>query len=188
MNATTRLSNFLINATEEDITASSVIYQVLEEDPWIPQNELKSIVYQAVTLTKNLCEEGSPRYIALLEIFSEYAKSLNEDAYVSNVILPIIRATLQDLPFGKSTFFRRGDRRSGRRPNVMFVVKHRKRNYELLYVECSRTKQKEQDDEIRLWREANDEMYYVRKRWQIFTDTIISLKPRCPYNGQILPP
>ncbi|CAG8767865.1 1927_t:CDS:1, partial [Acaulospora colombiana] len=57
MNATTRLSNFLINAAEEHITASSVIYQVIEEDPWIPQNELKSIVYQAVTLTKNLCEE-----------------------------------------------------------------------------------------------------------------------------------
>ncbi|CAG8653903.1 14361_t:CDS:1, partial [Acaulospora colombiana] len=72
MNFTTRLSNFLINATEEHITASSVIYQVIEEDPWIPQNELKSIVYQEVTLTtKNLCEESSPRYIALLEIFSE---------------------------------------------------------------------------------------------------------------------
>ncbi|CAG8558335.1 2596_t:CDS:2, partial [Acaulospora colombiana] len=26
------------------------------------------------------------------------------------------------------------------------------------------TKQKEQDDEIKLWREVNDGMYYVRKR------------------------
>ncbi|CAG8731894.1 15341_t:CDS:2, partial [Acaulospora morrowiae] len=110
---------------------------------------------------------------------SEFANSLNEDTYVSNVILPVIRATLQDLPFGKSTFIssfekqsdasanRRGDGRSGRRPDVMFFVKHRERNYELLYIECSRlicTKQKEQDDEIKLWREANDEMYYVHKR------------------------
>ncbi|CAG8786100.1 13759_t:CDS:2, partial [Acaulospora morrowiae] len=30
---------------------------------------------------------------------SEFANSLNEGTYVSNVILPVIRATLQDLPF-----------------------------------------------------------------------------------------
>ena len=78
---------------------------------------------------------------------NKFAESLNEDTYVSNVILPAIRATLQDLPLGQSSFIssfekqsntsadRRG--RSGRRPDIMLTMKHYEKNYELLYVECS---------------------------------------------------
>ncbi len=48
----------------------------------------------------------------------------------------------------------------------MFVMKHNKKKYELIYVESSRlscTSQKEKDDEIKLWRETNDRMYWVHK-------------------------
>jgi len=48
----------------------------------------------------------------------------------------------------------------------MFVMKHDGKKYELIYVESSRlscTPQKEKDDEIKLWRETNDGMYWVHK-------------------------
>ncbi|CAJ0841362.1 12703_t:CDS:2 [Entrophospora sp. SA101] len=108
----------------------------------------------------------------------EFVDSLNEGTYVTNVVVPAIRATLKDLPLGKSTFVssserqsdasadRRGDGRSGKRPDIMFVMKHSRKNYELLYAECSRlscTTQKEKDDQVKLWREVNDGMFWVRK-------------------------
>jgi len=92
------------------------------------------------------------------------------------VILPAIRATLQDLPLGQSSFIssfekqshasadRRG--RSGQKPDIMLTMKHHEKNYELLYVECSRlfcSDQKDQDDEVKLWRECNDGLYWVHK-------------------------
>ncbi|CAG8715384.1 14434_t:CDS:2, partial [Racocetra persica] len=84
----------------------------------------------------------------------EFAKLQSEGTYVTNIIVPAIRASLKDLPFGKSTFIstaelqssasadRRGEKR-GRRPDIMFV--------------------KDKDDEIKLWREANDGMYWAHK-------------------------
>ena len=48
----------------------------------------------------------------------------------------------------------------------MFVTKHGGKKYELIYVESSRlscTSQKEKDDELKLWRETNDGMYWVHK-------------------------
>ncbi|CAG8633942.1 7850_t:CDS:2, partial [Scutellospora calospora] len=107
----------------------------------------------------------------------EFAKLQSEGTYVTNIVVPAIRASLKDLPFGKSTFVstaelqssasadRRGEGR-GRRPDIMFVVNCREKNYELMYSECSRlfcTLQKDKDDEIKLWREANDGMYWAHK-------------------------
>ncbi|CAB5197922.1 unnamed protein product [Rhizophagus irregularis] len=109
---------------------------------------------------------------------ANFVESLNEGTYVTNVIVPAIRATLKNLPLGKSTFVssserqssasadRKGDGRSGRRPDVMIVMKHNGKNYELLFTECSRlscTAQKERDDQVKLWREVNDGMYWTRK-------------------------
>ncbi|CAG8563994.1 6547_t:CDS:2, partial [Acaulospora colombiana] len=59
---------------------------------------------------------------------------------------------------------RKGEGCQGRRPDIMFVMKHNEKIHELLYVECSRiscTRQKSQDDEVKLWREVNDGMYYA---------------------------
>uniref|UniRef100_U9T644 Uncharacterized protein n=1 Tax=Rhizophagus irregularis (strain DAOM 181602 / DAOM 197198 / MUCL 43194) TaxID=747089 RepID=U9T644_RHIID len=109
---------------------------------------------------------------------SEFAKSQNEGTYVTNVIVPAIRATLKGLPLGRSSYVssaerqssasadRKGEGRTGRRPDIMFVMKHDGKKYELIYVESSRLScipQKEKDDEIKLWRETNDGMYWVHK-------------------------
>lgn len=92
------------------------------------------------------------------------------------MIVPAIRAALKGIPLSTSTLVssserqstasadRRGDGRTGRRPDVMFMVKRGVKKYELLYTECSRlfcTAQKEKDDEVKLWRECNDGMYWV---------------------------
>jgi hypothetical protein len=60
---------------------------------------------------------------------------------------------------------RKGDGR-GRRPDIMLVTNEGDKLYELMYVECSRiccSEQKVVDDDVKLWREANDGMYWVRK-------------------------
>src|ERR1044072_1499175 len=64
----TKIYNFLSSAEEEDITAGSVIYQGIEENPWINQNELKRIIERAVAFVKNQHERGSLRDTTLLEI------------------------------------------------------------------------------------------------------------------------
>lgn len=48
----------------------------------------------------------------------------------------------------------------------MLVLKESDKFYELMYAECSRifcNKQKKDDDHVKLWREANDGMYWVQK-------------------------
>ena len=64
----TKIYNFLINAEEAHITATSVIYQGIKEEPWIPQNELKSIIDHAINSASNLYKEGSTRQLKLLRI------------------------------------------------------------------------------------------------------------------------
>ena len=64
----TKIYNFLLNAEEENITAGSVIYQGIKNNPWISQNELKTIIERAVTFAKNQYERGSSRHTTLLEI------------------------------------------------------------------------------------------------------------------------
>ncbi|KAF0488013.1 hypothetical protein F8M41_022438 [Gigaspora margarita] len=61
---------------------------------------------------------------------------------------------------------RRGDEKTGRRPDIMFVCMEDGKFYELMYTECSKitcTKRKEKDDDVKLWRESNDGMYWAHK-------------------------
>jgi hypothetical protein len=67
----TKIYNFLLNAEEEDITAGSVIYQEIEDNSWISQNELKCIIEWAVVFVKNQYERSSSRHTTLLEILPE---------------------------------------------------------------------------------------------------------------------
>ena len=39
-----KIYNFLVTAKQEHITSTSIIYQGIEKDPWISQNDLRSIV------------------------------------------------------------------------------------------------------------------------------------------------
>jgi hypothetical protein len=68
----TKIYNFLVNAEEEHITGASVIYQGIEDDPWISKEELRSIISQAVILANNQNVRGSSRHTTLLEILSEF--------------------------------------------------------------------------------------------------------------------
>ncbi|RHZ76282.1 hypothetical protein Glove_199g104 [Diversispora epigaea] len=61
---------------------------------------------------------------------------------------------------------RKGDGRVGRWPDIMFISKEDDKFYKLMYAECSRiicTKQKEEDDDIKLWCECNDGLYWAQK-------------------------
>ena len=67
----TKIYNFLVNAEEEHITGASVIYQGIEDDPWVSKDELRSIISQAVTLANSQNIRSSSRHTTLLEILSE---------------------------------------------------------------------------------------------------------------------
>ena len=54
-----KIYNFLVTAKQEHITATSVIYQGIEKDPWILKEELKGVVHQAISLTMNLYTQDS---------------------------------------------------------------------------------------------------------------------------------
>jgi hypothetical protein len=59
---------------------------------------------------------------------------------------------------------RRGER--GKRPDIMFIVKHEDRIYELIFAECSRIicgDTKKDDDRVKLWRELNDGLYWANR-------------------------
>ncbi|CAG8848445.1 11499_t:CDS:2, partial [Gigaspora margarita] len=103
------------------------------------------------------------------------AKSQSEGTYMTDVIVPLIRASLKDLPIGKSGYISTAERQSmaskdrrgvGKRPDLMFIASCNNRTYELIFAESSRIvcdKQKKNDDEVKLWREMNDGMYWAHK-------------------------
>ncbi|CAG8489547.1 23837_t:CDS:2, partial [Gigaspora rosea] len=58
------------------------------------------------------------------------------------------------------------DEKTGRRPDIMFVCMEDSKFYELMYTECFKitcTKRKEDDDDVKLWHESNDGMYWAHK-------------------------
>ncbi|CAG8837290.1 10755_t:CDS:2, partial [Racocetra persica] len=96
--------------------------------------------------------------------------------YVTEVIVPVLKASLKNLPIGKSGFITTAEKESlasknrkgkyGKKPDIMFMLKHKKKKYELMYGECSRLvcdEQKEEMDRTKLWREINDGMFWVHK-------------------------
>lgn len=54
----------------------------------------------------------------------------------------------------------------GKRPDFMYLIKQKTKIFELIFGECSRVicdKNKKKRDEIKLWREVNDGMYWIRQ-------------------------
>jgi len=66
-----KIYNFLVTAKQEHITATSVIYQGIEEDPWISQNDLRRVVDQAIGFASNLYTEEPLRQLKLLRILPQ---------------------------------------------------------------------------------------------------------------------
>ncbi|CAJ0846539.1 8293_t:CDS:2, partial [Entrophospora sp. SA101] len=57
----------------------------------------------------------------------------------------------------------------GKRPDLMFILKHKEFAYELVYGEFSRlvcTEDKKENDNIKLWRETNDGMFWAHKKYK----------------------
>ncbi len=52
-NLASKIYNFLTTSPLEHITAFSVVYQTMKDNPWIKQNDLRSIVNSAISLAKN---------------------------------------------------------------------------------------------------------------------------------------
>ncbi|CAG8624238.1 2439_t:CDS:2, partial [Paraglomus occultum] len=108
---------------------------------------------------------------------SDLARSVNEETYQSTVIVTTIQAVLKNLPTENPFFVSTSEKQSissanrkggnkGRRPDIMFLGNYLETIFELMYIECSRlfcTPQKKTYDEIKLWREANDGLCWVRQ-------------------------
>ena len=48
-----KITEYLANLKTEHIMAATLIYQGLEENPWIGKNELRGIINKAVDLVRN---------------------------------------------------------------------------------------------------------------------------------------
>ena len=94
---------------------------------------------------------------------------------MTDVIVPMIQASLKDLPIGKSGYIFTAKHQSiaskdqkgvGKWPDVMFIASCNNRSYELIYGESSRIicdEQKKENDRVKTWREMNDGMYWAHK-------------------------
>jgi hypothetical protein len=62
---------YLTSVKTEHLMASSVIYQGLEENPWISKDELRGVVEKAVNLIKNSHGIDFERFEKLIQIISQ---------------------------------------------------------------------------------------------------------------------
>ncbi len=63
-----KIIEYLTNLKTEHIMAASVIYQGLEDNPWITKDELRGIVERAVNSVKDIYEGDFSRYGKISQI------------------------------------------------------------------------------------------------------------------------
>ncbi|EXX74337.1 hypothetical protein RirG_052040 [Rhizophagus irregularis DAOM 197198w] len=107
-------------------------------------------------------------------------KEQSEGTYITDVVIPLLRASLEDMPNGNiclstaerqslASKFRRNSgevskERMGKKPDAMALVNYGGRINELVYAECSRiicNDTKKSNDEVKLWRETLDGISFV---------------------------
>ena len=73
-----KIYNFLLYAKQEHITAISVIYKGMEEDPWILRDDLRRVIERAIEFVSSSCAIDEPsRQLKLLQILPQVSyKSL----------------------------------------------------------------------------------------------------------------
>ncbi|CAG8854887.1 24427_t:CDS:2, partial [Gigaspora margarita] len=134
--------------------------------------------YPAILTHDKTWKESNDILSGIAEEVLKVLSSQNEGTCVMHVITPLIRAVLKDLPFGKSSYISMAEKKSvasserkgghsGKKPDMMFVLNQEEVLYELVYAEFSRlvcTKEKKEKDDIKLWRETNDGMDWVRNK------------------------
>ncbi|RHZ84087.1 hypothetical protein Glove_85g72 [Diversispora epigaea] len=116
---------------------------------------------------------------------SEIRGTQSEGTYVMDIIVPLFRTSLEELPNG-DIFLSTAERQSmtskarkslgsneersihkipiEKKPDVMVMAKYRDKIFELAYVESSRilcTRLKKEDDLVKLWRETLDGISFV---------------------------
>ncbi|CAG8559413.1 4784_t:CDS:2 [Paraglomus brasilianum] len=67
-----KVYNFLTVSPLELITASSVIFQIIEEEPWISKEESRIIVNNAINASLNIYSGNTSTQNKLLRIFTQY--------------------------------------------------------------------------------------------------------------------
>ncbi|CAG8685732.1 5566_t:CDS:1, partial [Ambispora leptoticha] len=142
---------------------------IYDEDWKESKEDIKRVIKEILNVLKDIWNNSA--------FSSELAKTLNEGTYQLIVIVSAIRALLKNLPIGDSFIStsekqsiasanRKGEGYMRRHLDIMLVVKYLETVFELMYVECSRlicTPQKKTDDEIKLWQETNDRLYWIHQ-------------------------
>ncbi|KAF0553182.1 hypothetical protein F8M41_020566 [Gigaspora margarita] len=133
-------NKFIENISDDDITDVSI--EELSHDNCMKESD-------------EVLQEVTSRILEILETVWEapafskrFIKSQSEGTYVTDVIVPIIRAALKNLPIKNSIFVSTAERQSiaskdrkgeyGKRPDVMLIAKYKNKTHELIYAECSR--------------------------------------------------
>ncbi|CAG8631262.1 555_t:CDS:2 [Cetraspora pellucida] len=110
---------------------------------------------------------------------NKFAEGQSEGTYITDVIMPLIQSVLKKLSIKKHVFFSMTKRQSlasvdrraidGKQDkclDIMLIEKHHEKLHVLLFAECSClicNDNKKKEDEVKLWQEINDRMYYVHK-------------------------
>ena len=84
--------------------------------------------------------------------------------YVSNQLINLFLFSAERQSVASAD--RKGDGKQGKRPDVMFMEGSEKKLYELIFVKSSHiacTRIKEENNNVKLWREMNDGMAWVHK-------------------------
>ncbi|CAG8749845.1 2204_t:CDS:2, partial [Cetraspora pellucida] len=133
----------------------------------IKDNIMKLVRQMKPTLllsVENKCKEFKESENKILFIVSEIFNTMKDVWNNSALNFEVAGAILERESIASAD--RKGDGQVGKRPDIMFMVKHLDAFFEIMYVECSRlvcTPQKKVNDDIKLWSECNDGMYYTRK-------------------------
>ncbi|CAB5361930.1 unnamed protein product [Rhizophagus irregularis] len=67
-----KVYDFLANSPLEHITASSVIFQLIEEEPWITKEESRTIVNNAINASLNIHSNDTPAQNKLFRILVQF--------------------------------------------------------------------------------------------------------------------
>jgi len=71
-----KVYNFLAVSPLELITASSVIFQIIEEEPWISKEECRIIVNNAINASLNIYSDNTSTQNKLLKISTQVSFNL----------------------------------------------------------------------------------------------------------------
>ncbi|CAG8659273.1 16372_t:CDS:2, partial [Dentiscutata erythropus] len=64
----TKVYNFIVTTEEENVTATTVIYQAVKTEPWTSKEEVRKVVYQAISLASNIYAQDSSHREKLSQI------------------------------------------------------------------------------------------------------------------------